>query len=516
MTKKGLYKLITRPHIFLRDYIKKKKNLSTLKEDVEFDNRKKDDFFQLVENYTNVQDIINIFIEYLLSYTCFIQTISNSKKNSTIRIIIKSTDIGWILKKIDDFEYKTYKVYVESIKLQKKDFSIIRCYIFDDKYRYMYPTIELDPWLYKSGRIYTNNYNPYITHADEVDINKTVYSPNPYFLQGEIDLNSININKAFNLADSAIHDFSFPIDIVYTWVDGNDPKWIDKKNYYLSKEVINNNENIGSARFEQINELLYSLRSVEKYFKCYRKIFIVTDGQVPYWLDVTHPSIYIIDHKDIFIEQDHLPVFNSHAIEANLKNIPGLSEHFIYMNDDVFFWNNASQEDFFYSNGLSKSRFENISNINAELSDKLPAWKSAALQSNKLLVSKYSVAGYSYHQHCPHALRKNVLELMWKEFHSKLIETSASKFRSISDVSPVSFLYHYFSFIQGKSIYVEGKTLTVNSGIKSHLDKLEKHIYSNDFDFVCINDGGSNRNEKRVINILNKKFPNSAKWERLL
>ena len=42
-----------------------------------------------------------------------------------------------------------------------------------------------------------------------------------------------------------------------------------------------------------------------------------------------------MDHREI-IEQEYLPTFNSHVIEANLHKIPNLSEHFIYFNDDVF------------------------------------------------------------------------------------------------------------------------------------------------------------------------------------
>ena len=79
----------------------------------------------------------------------------------------------------------------------------------------------------------------------------------------------------------------------------------------------------------------YSLRSVEMYAPWIRKIFIVTDNQVPKWLDTSNPKIRIVDHKEILPEVS-LPCFNSRLIEHFLYKIPGLSEHFLYANDDMF------------------------------------------------------------------------------------------------------------------------------------------------------------------------------------
>lgn len=58
--------------------------------------------------------------------------------------------------------------------------------------------------------------------------------------------------------------------------------------------------------------------------------------QVPLWLDVTHPRVTIVPHSRIFRNLSHLPTFSSPAIEANLHRIPGLSQQWLYFNDDVF------------------------------------------------------------------------------------------------------------------------------------------------------------------------------------
>lgn len=61
----------------------------------------------------------------------------------------------------------------------------------------------------------------------------------------------------------------------------------------------------------------------------------MTDGQRPGW-PRTGPGVSVIDHRDL-IPSGALPVFDSGHIETYLHHIPGLSERYIYLNDDVFF-----------------------------------------------------------------------------------------------------------------------------------------------------------------------------------
>src|SRR5690554_7983630 len=75
------------------------------------------------------------------------------------------------------------------------------------------------------------------------------------------------------------------IDLVYMWVDGNDEEWLAEKNRFIGKSIDLNTEATSKARNADNNELLFSLRSAEKYAPWIRKIFIVTDGQTPKWLD---------------------------------------------------------------------------------------------------------------------------------------------------------------------------------------------------------------------------------------
>lgn len=164
--------------------------------------------------------------------------------------------------------------------------------------------------------------------------------------------------------------FNQPMDIVYTWVNGSDPIHAKELAYYTRLEELQKNANFslsstmnstlinnatnaqkdnsvsGSNRFRDNEELRYSLRSIEKFAPWIRKVFIVTNGQVPYWLNTKNSRVKIVSHADIFLNKSHLPTFSSPAIEAHLHRIKGLSDHFIYLNDDVMFGNNVYPTDF--------------------------------------------------------------------------------------------------------------------------------------------------------------------------
>lgn len=135
------------------------------------------------------------------------------------------------------------------------------------------------------------------------------------------------------------------IDLVYLWVDGEDPVWQEKKSRY-TEMVYDHSEIHNKGRYADNDELKYALRSAYKHAPWVRNIFIVTDNQRPPWLDTSHPKIRIIDHQEIFPE-GILPSYNSSVIEYFLYRIPGLAEHFLYSNDDMFFNTDLSPEFFF-------------------------------------------------------------------------------------------------------------------------------------------------------------------------
>ncbi|XP_039956130.1 N-acetylglucosamine-1-phosphotransferase subunits alpha/beta isoform X1 [Bactrocera neohumeralis] len=119
-----------------------------------------------------------------------------------------------------------------------------------------------------------------------------------------------------------------PIDVVYTWVNGSDPMFIDSARRY--------NPNYDPARFDDKNELRYSLRSLEMYAPWVRHVYIVTNGQIPYWLDLSFEKVTVVPHELLTSKPELLPTFSSSAIETFIHRIPHLSQRFLYLNDDIF------------------------------------------------------------------------------------------------------------------------------------------------------------------------------------
>lgn len=130
------------------------------------------------------------------------------------------------------------------------------------------------------------------------------------------------------------------IDVVYLWVDGADPHWQAHRQNALSNDPQRHHETMGrygdvQGRYRDNGELRFNLRALEKFFPGHGHIYIITDGQTPVWLKACE-GLTLIDHRDL-LPLAALPVFDSGHIESYLHHIPGLSERFIYLNDDVFF-----------------------------------------------------------------------------------------------------------------------------------------------------------------------------------
>ena len=133
------------------------------------------------------------------------------------------------------------------------------------------------------------------------------------------------------------------IDFVVLWVDGSDPAWQAEKAKYQGKALDDSNS---ANRFRDWGLLPYWFRAVERFAPWVRKIHFVTCGQVPEFLNTEHPKLHLVKHSD-FMPPEALPTFSSHAIEMNIHRIPGLAEHFVYFNDDMFLIRAVKQENFF-------------------------------------------------------------------------------------------------------------------------------------------------------------------------
>ena len=146
-----------------------------------------------------------------------------------------------------------------------------------------------------------------------------------------------------------------PVDIVYLWVDGQDLGWRAKRRHAMLQLSNDGNEAIAKfgnveGRFRDNDELLYSLRALEKFFPDHGHIYLVTDGQTPDWLKASD-RMTLVDHREL-IPAASLPTFDSSNIESYIHRIPGLSERYFYFNDDVFFGAPVNLDDWFWPGGF--------------------------------------------------------------------------------------------------------------------------------------------------------------------
>lgn len=312
-----------------------------------------------------------------------------------------------------------------------------------------------------------------------------------------------------------------PVDLVYTWVDGSDPLWRAKKSRAEAEmrgEQINDTA-VSESRFADRQELRYSLRSVEAYASWVNHIYLVTDAQVPEWLNVDHPKITVIDHRDIFTDTDNLPVFNSHAIESQLHHIPGLSENYLYMNDDLFFMRPTSPELFFTGSGLSRF-FPSTAPLDLDdpSARDMPVL-SAAKRGRQFMLDEHGRRVANKFKHTPHPQVRSVME-DFEATHQDLFDHVArSKFRHPDDYSITSALYHFHAYAQGKAIDSSIRYAYMDISRPDAELYMRRLLRRRNLDVLCLNDTDSSPEAQEHLDammswFLNEKFPLPSSFEK--
>lgn len=311
---------------------------------------------------------------------------------------------------------------------------------------------------------------------------------------------------------------NFEVDLVYTWVDGNDPKWQAKHESFTGTAGKKDDVNC-KGRYADNDELKFSLRSVGKYTPWIRNIFIVTDGQVPSWLDTGNPKIKIIDHKDI-IPSEGLPCFNSQVIEHCIYKIPGLAEHFIYANDDMFFNRDVGPDMFFAGDGLPVVRFFRSPGMRLFiwLKDKflkkpLSRYNMALRNASRLVKKRYGTYYCEKPHHNADAYLKSDYEHTANIFGREIEPTLANHLRGENDVQRI--IYSYVPIAEGRAhkVYVDKNTsFMLRIHKPAGYDKMSRYNPA----FFCLNDSQCARDEDRlrVREYLEKRFPEKSWFEK--
>ena len=336
------------------------------------------------------------------------------------------------------------------------------------------------------------------------------------------------------------------IDFVIPWVDGSDLEWRKNKNKYSGK--IDEPVDITDARYRDWDILKYWFRGVEKYAPWVHKIYFVTCGQKPDWLNENHDKLVLVNHED-YIPHEYLPTFSSHTIELNFHRIKNLSEHFVYFNDDVFITSKVEPEDFF-KNGLpcdmavedpiSPNKqdvfmhilLNNMILLNSKYDRKEVLKKQRKkfylVKDKKALMMNWSFWLWRRHDffgleysHLSSSYLKSTYEQVWRENEQILDRVCRNKFRSAEDVN--QYIFKNEQLVTGRvSPYnwrKNGKAFHMNDGdsednnITDMCHAIENGIYK----MICVNESQVENYEEtkqKVVHAFEKILPCKSLFEK--
>lgn len=300
------------------------------------------------------------------------------------------------------------------------------------------------------------------------------------------------------------------IDFVILWVDGNDPKWRKEKEKYSDNlQTVYSKMAKSEKCFRDWDLLRFWFRGVEKFAPWVNKIHFVTWGHLPLWLNILNPKLNVVNHKD-FIPEEYLPLFNSRAIEININRIKGISDQFVYFNDDQFLINNVSPSDFFV-NGLpcdcaimSPVKPERGGTATAQINDMeivndhFGGFESLIKNKDKWFTMKYgksiiktllvlpwkTIFGY-FEPHLPASYLKATFDEVWEKEFNDLQETLNSRFRRKSDVN--QWLMRYWQLSSG-NFYPRNPNIGKFYGVADHANEICDLIRKQSKKIICIND----------------------------
>lgn len=329
------------------------------------------------------------------------------------------------------------------------------------------------------------------------------------------------------------------IDFVVLWVDGSDEKWLKEKNKYSLNPVdISNQIN----RYRDWGILKYWFRGVEKNASWVNKIFFVTWGHIPSWLDTTNPKIKVVKHEE-FIPKEYLPTFNSNVIQFYLDRIEGISDKFVMFDDDQFILKEVKPTDFYKGEKICDNFAENVFHV-GRLGDVYPHsllnnlqclyknyskkdfykknWYKIFSPKNgiKMNLKTLSTIGYSnfigiYSPHICQAYTKKHYKLFWKYCEEQLKQCSKNKFRDYNDIT--TFLIRYLELVEGDFVprnHNFGKRVELYGNVDDICKMIEKKKYH----VMCLNDSETSfdyeATKRKLINSFEKILPEKSSFEK--
>jgi hypothetical protein len=313
------------------------------------------------------------------------------------------------------------------------------------------------------------------------------------------------------------------IDIVYLWVNGADPVWLSKRRLAYAAWAQQNPEELAvfgnvAGRYRDNSELLFNLRALELFFPSHGHVYIVTDGQTPAWL---RPSgrVTVVDHRDLLAPATS-QVFDSGHIESYLHHIPGLSERFIYLNDDVFFGQKVNPA-WWFGDCLKVFMEPATTRHPDALHPGETALVNAAIQSGHWLTERYPHYRHipQVYAHTPRAMRKSVMHELEHLAQDWFAQVRSTVFRSwrippiVPDLAPRWMVQEGYAEQQVLNpLYISTGAAQAAQQFDSLLENFGK------LPFFCINDTCDEAQDDdprllRIAQTLNKLLPEPSSFE---
>ncbi|HJF48922.1 MAG TPA: stealth conserved region 3 domain-containing protein, partial [Brachybacterium paraconglomeratum] len=318
------------------------------------------------------------------------------------------------------------------------------------------------------------------------------------------------------------------IDVVLTWVDGTDAAWRARRDAALRalgpsagpdgvpsagpSAAPPHPSALDESRFVEADELRHSLRSIHRYANWVRRIHLVTDDQVPPWLDVDHPRIHLVSHRELIGGSR----FNSHALEASLHRIPGLAEHYLYLNDDVLLGDIAHPGDFFAAPGISRFFPSDLPIDPGPSTAQDRPIMAAAKNGRDLIRERFGLEVRTRMRHTVHPQLRSIAERIEQEHPEQVARTREAAFRSRTDLSLAASLHHWYAHALGRAVPAEPDYLYVDlaaPGAAQTLDALES---LRRYDSFCLNQEEESPDaamRRELARFLHRYFPHPAPWE---
>lgn len=316
-----------------------------------------------------------------------------------------------------------------------------------------------------------------------------------------------------------VDDIEFPIDVVYSWVDGDDPTWREKRREWQPSNVEAAGSSVASVserRFRSRDELKYSLRGLQMFAPWVRHVYLITDDQVPPWLDREADGLTVVSHAELF-RGAALPTFSSRVISSFVHRIEGLAEHFLYLNDDVFLGRPISPRAFFTPAGQARVFPGRTRRPLGAPTERWTVQDHATHNVRRLLERDFGVVASRAMRHTPAALLRSELAKLEQQYPGEYARTRGNRFRHWTDIEPV-LLFHYYAQIVGVGVASPLAARYINLGDRSQASKLGELLQNRRADTFCLNDTVSGERpvpDRRVHRFLERYFPVPSTFERL-